>query len=224
MSLLDNLVAYYKYNANANDSTANAYNWTAWGWISFSNAWKIDNCATFPWDNTQITYPDTLEAQLWWAFTYAAWFKFWTWFNMQRCCVWTWWKLNILIAFDSSANKLYMYRWNWSWTQWWEVSASISWLWTDRHHFAVTQTWTTVAMYKDGSALSSSGSIWQTWWVSNQTLQSWFYNNYWTYNWYLDEFWVWNRALSAAEVSALYNWWAWLAYPFSSFVPKIMMF
>lgn len=39
----------------------------------------------------------------------------------------------------------------------------------------------------------------------------------------LDEVGIWNRALSASEVSQLYNGGAGLQYPFSSFIPQIMM-
>ena len=39
----------------------------------------------------------------------------------------------------------------------------------------------------------------------------------------IDEFGVWNRALSASEISSLYNSGVGLQYPFSSFIPLIMM-
>lgn len=213
MALTDNIVWYWTLNTDLSDSVW-WHTWTAIWTLNFSNSWVnawLWNCVTLD-GNEWRTNDSTFEAHMWWALT-RAWrvYNASTTYNVQFITAWTWWKLNNIFAMDNST-KMYVYRWNWAGSQSWPVVSNTHTLSaTTWYHLAITQTWTTVAFYKNGSALwNASWSVSYTWWVSNQVAITKMFTNGGRFS----HVWVWTRALSSTEISQLYNSGNWLAYPF----------
>ncbi len=97
--------------------------------------------------------------------------------------------------------------------------------WTTFHHYVYTYDGTSIRWYVDWTLV-----VWPTAASGGGTTEvrdTWLAilgSNYTSWHWFsgiVDEVWVWNRAITASEVTELYNSWNWLAYPFSTFIPKI---
>jgi hypothetical protein len=53
--------------------------------------------------------------------------------------------------------------------------------------------------------------------------KSWSWSPNYFYTGTIDEVWIWNRAITATEVSTLYNGWTWLSYPFLLWNPAFFL-
>lgn len=216
MALTDNLVAYYKMDETSWTTMVNAVSpWTL-DWtitsVTVNQTGKIWKAYTFSdsqyvslWNNFNYTYVDS--------FSFSCWYK---------------------STDNTNEQYLIAHAWGsvWQFQYWFETyqgTVSMS-VWTNTntskgswvndgnwHHLVGTNNWSEARVYID--------------WVDKWTCTRWT-NTYststymwkrvdwnWTIRWTMDEFWIWNKALSAAEVIALYNSWNWLTYPFSTTSP-----
>ena len=99
----------------------------------------------------------------------------------------------------------------------------------NRHFAVMVYDWWKIYWYIDGSIDSNMNGVTKSNYFSLTNRKMCIGNGQWggeCLDWMVDEVWLWTRALSSSEVSSLYNWWAWLAYPFttSTFIPKIIQF
>lgn len=135
----------------------------------------------------------------------------------DHCIIdWQTWRLLIYWLINSS---WYMWYYDWSVRDFW-VAMTAWW----RHHYVVvfddsTDKW---YLYIDWSKqatepaytardLGWTSSIWTNY---VHAAGSW-------YIWYLDELWVRERCLTQTEITALYNSWNWLTYPFTAPVTTV---
>lgn len=142
-----------------------------------------------------FTYMDdnTQEEIIFWI---GWWASFWVW--------WTSWKPTIYCK-----NK---------WWAWYSASTTVSdnvW-----HHIVLLIDSSSIKIYVDNT-LSLNQTVAWTRSAWDRTLRIWnryvsapaYYLCYWGL---MDEFWRWSRVLTTTEITELYNWWAWLSYPFAS--------
>lgn len=210
-------VAGYKLDNNSNDAvwsnngtdTAITY-WTSYGkineWALFvrASASKIRlpsfnlNTASNPW---------SVQARIKTTTTFT-WTDEWT------------------VISRRTGTNTFQIRWkgSTSWTtvslfDWWVTSTQLQsatindWNW---HHIVVTSSSNTSAkMYTDGSLTGSSTAfsfVTQTITNGNNIGN---FDTWWRcWDWSIDEVFYRGVELTSTEVTALYNWWAWLAYPF----------
>lgn len=231
MALIDNIQAYYKFESNLNDSVW-SNNWTGtaityWTWIIW-NAWA------FNWSTSKdLLWTDTCNFTG--SFTISFWVKFTSvgayevmFSNFNQAPSWIYWywyicrinpsnQVEFVIANDSSVLLT--------------TSATVT-----------TGTWYHIVFVRTGSTWSAIYINWTSS-VSNSSTTnptyptfsfhpciwaleyySWSYLNAQYLNSNIDELWIWTRALTGTEITQLYNWWAWLQYPFSSWNSNFFMF
>lgn len=214
MALTDNIVSYRKMNTNgsfpdsvgSNDGTINGATYTA--------SWKIDWWYNFNGSNQYITTTRTNLPSGNWACTYNIWVKAAsiTWYRTPRF-VWA-----------ELVNQWLFFATDWAGNGW-KISV---WVYGAERILSTgtigTGAWNMITLTHDGSVLrlyinwnadntytgsiavtNSIHSIWRIWAATGQ---------YWS--WDLDEYGIWTRALSAAEITTLYNSWAGKTYPFAS--------
>jgi hypothetical protein len=216
MALTDNLISYYKLEANSNDSVW-SNNWTDTS-ISYVSG-KIWNCASFNWSTstmimnaTDIFWTQPISISLWAYLNTLP-----SWYCILASYVDSTVDSNILdknITVTSSWDaRFFVYDWA---SKYAISTASIStWVW---NHIVWTYDWITLRVYVNWVLWWTTVSAFWTYNFANPKIWiSW--NVTWTVdrvNWKIDELWIYSRALSWSEVSQLYNGWAWLTYPFSS--------
>jgi len=220
MALTDNLVSYYKLDWNSNDSVgSNNGTDTSVSYVSG----KIGNAGSYNGSTSYSTMGNVLDQTGSNAFSISLWIKYsstgndmlvtkqlssgnFTWYALWRNN--TAWKIEFTIV-STASNLLVVHfpddynDWNW-------------------HHIGITyngsKSTSWCVWYIDGNAVtltsvtnSLTGSSTSTAPFNLGSRNNW---NLPT-NWLIDEVWIWNRAITATEVSTLYNGWTWLSYPFS---------
>jgi len=220
MALIDNLVSYYKLETNSNDIVS-WYNWTDTS-ISYVS-WKIGNAASFNWSSSLINLPSSIDSQVSTAISWCWWVYFNTVAGAQYIYVLnnadspevriinSAWVISFLI-YDSWAYQCNISSTTTLVASWWYY---ISCTWTT-NDFKLYINWT-----QEATGTSWSFNID---WAPTHSL--WYYSSAPTQklNWRLDEVGIWSRALTAWEVTQLYNWWSGLAYPLSSWNSNFFMF
>lgn len=218
MALIDNIIAYYKaeWNANAEVWTNGTFTspsyttWKIWQWFNFTTSNYV-NCG----DVYNIEYNLPFTKSFWHKSTDAgaavqllskqdSVTTFWTWIEMNWGKYWCW-----LYQTSTSIRRQTTSTYNdWNW-----------------HHIVITYSGSGagsgVIFYVDWVSVANS-SIWGTDTI-NQTMvnATWFQINWrWnstnsTHTWVMDEIWIWSRVLSWAEITQLYNGWVGLSYPFT---------
>lgn len=221
MALTDWLIAYYKFETNANDSLW-SYNLT-WSNVSY-NTWKIGGWASTNWSGTSNLSASTNFGIDWWNITLSFWVKM----NSEISS----WIQSIINQTSWWTDVWYLvtYEYNW-WTRRLVFDRVRQWiaddqftynttLWTSNYHYIVlTYNWTAITWYLDWSQVWALNCSWnwsfERWNVFAISWLAWDKTIY-PANISIDETWIWNRAISSTEVTQLYNSWAWLTYPFSS--------
>lgn len=218
MALTDNIVAYYKFEWNANDS-ASTNNWTSNNITFSSGNGKILQGGGFNGTSSNITVPT------------SAWLEItWTWISFS---FWIYPTANLTnngVLFKGASSS----QWNYScWFFYgsamrmlFRLNGSISeWSWQATSSSNVSQNvWTHVACTYNGSTQKIYFNWTEVWSQSysssissdTNSLILWYY--YWQaydFQWNIDEVGIWNRWLTSSEVTELYNWWAWISYPFT---------
>lgn len=227
MALIDNIVWYRNFNANANDSTSNANNGSV-TWATNTTG-KINNWYSFDW-NDYITLSTPSVLNFWtWNFTLNCWINpnmsSWNGIIFRKDYEsWSPRRLYSIMFRPDTSRKIQCQLYD-SWTEKIVNSTSSLSNWTrymvtmvrDSTYLNVYINWTYEAQVAHGWINISSNRN-AVWWKLTE------YNEDY-YTWLIDEFGAWSRALSWTEISELYNWWAWLTYPFTtSFIPPVSIF
>ena len=212
MALTDNLRAYYKLE-DANDSTANAYNLTNTGSVSFASAGKIGNSAgTFNTGSQRLGRTDAMGFTSTSTNTWSFWVKFTAVGGYQiDICTTSGANKRVLIYGDSANGRMIAY-----------ANATDNIINTGNssvttgtwYHVVLTHNSGLFELFLNGvsKGTSSPGGTGGA-------------SNYLSYgnpgdsfgaplNGYLDEAGVWDRVLSGTEITQLYNSGAGLQYPF----------
>lgn len=217
MALADNIVAYYKFQGNSNDSV-NTANGTDTSMAYGTSYGKIDKGARFDGSNSYITF--TL-AQPTSAYSLNFWIKHDSVSNDANRGIWDSQNpgnTSTGVSFCYNANldgsntkRLRAYHNNGSWSQTDDLGTTLE----GSSMVMVTLTWdgsrlkfyTNASLVKD-NAYSTAITNWGTVRVGNRTTS----NQYLGAN--VDEYGVWSRALSSTEITTLYNSGNGLQYPF----------
>lgn len=201
------VVAYYKFNGNANDSSGNWYNGTVTGaTLTTDQFWNANSAYSFVNNTDQIlsTAITGVFTQTW-TYTVSCWLKQTSpWVNRF---VWSFqWGSSNRIALVSHTNDFSFNRYNWtSYTS----SSLAGWvsLWA-RIHLVCRSDWWTLKLFKNGVAAAWTSQIYAQW-QSGNVISIWYpgatTNWAWSIAWNIDNVKVRNRALSDAEILALYN-------------------
>lgn len=238
MALTDNLISYYKLDSTwwADSVGSNTMTEANTSYV----AGKIGNWCSFNGSTSQMRNGNiTLSA---WNSPYSI--NFWVKLNAEIA---SWiWALSFLWPDTTNQDTVYYleYQYNW-WTR--RLNYQHYYNWPETYHTLPynvtlwTSNWNMVTLVYSGSWMTlylnwtSAISWWWSWtyWSAwPQNYQKWLtiwsqyvssaYGN--RSNAIIDEFWFWDRAITSGEITELYNWWAWLAYPFSAlatFIPRI---
>ncbi len=217
-TLLTGITAYWKLDessGNAADSkgTNTGVNTT----VTYST-WKINNGAVF---NNVAT--NRLNCGTTWEINTAA-FSISCWINTSKTT-----QQYIFTNMDDNSNEYFLFLTGLitaskvsvyfkdkasPWYHTWTISVCDG-VW---HHIVVTCDSSTIKSYVDnvldinvstGNALVTTARQ-SNWWYRRQ---EWI-NSYPAFSGTIDEGWTWNKALSAAEVTELYNAGTWIQYPF----------
>lgn len=209
MALTDNLVAYYKMDGNSNDSVgSNNGTDTSMSYVTG----KINQGASFNGSSSYINLPFNVDQ----ANDYTCGF----WFNTTNG------SSGYLVDSAKNPNRFVVYL---------DTSKVTYWVKNNTIQTSTisTSTWYYVVVTKDGSTYSlylngtlvttqSAGSATTT--DNNTRLGASEDSAGAKYTGLIDEVGIWSRALSAAEVSQLYNSGAGLQYPFTTNKPSLFPF
>lgn len=214
-TLLNGLLAYYKFESNSNDTvwSLNGTDTSITYWT-----WKIWNGAIWNWSNSKISTASTTLFS-WNDISISFWIKPW--------------------ASQSEVVKTILDYNHWPWNGW--VIQSENANSTGRYYF----TWWNGSAFQGAGAgnwVVLTPDVWQhivytkigtvTKWYVNWT-ETWSFTWSWTlvsasypltilawqgvnrsFNGTMDELWIWNRWLTPAEVTQLYNSWNGISHPF----------
>lgn len=231
MALTTNLQWYYKFESNLNDSVW-SNNWTGtsvtyWTGIIW-NAWIFNGTTSkaLLWNDT-CNFTGSFTISAWVKFTSVGAYKvIFSNYNLSPSVIaWYWFicrinpsnQIEFVIYNDSQvilATSATVTTWTWY---------NIVFVRTESTGSAIYINWT--------SSISNSSTFnpWYTWSAFHPSIGALEYYN-WSYlneqyiNWNIDELWIWTRALTGSEITQLYNSWAWLSYPFSSWNSNFFMF
>lgn len=216
MALDTNLISYYKLDSNSNDSVG-TNNGTDTN-VSYISG-KIGNAGSFNGTST-ILAP---ASDIFWTqpVTISCWIKptaLPTWVNLMMPITFVEstvdnWAFDKSIDFDSSWNVFFRI-FDWA-SKNISISGALSaWNWC---HIVWVYDWTNIKIYANNTA-SWTTAVSGTYNLT--TPKIWFSWSGWgsrvRYNWLIDEVGIWSRALSASEVTELYNSGAWKTYPFTA--------
>lgn len=216
MALNTNLVSYYKFDWNSTDS-AWSNNWTDTN-ISYVSG-KISNCASFNGTSSKITWLPTIPNNN--NFSVNLWMYDSGSISLDMnimADVWGWYFV-VSSHDDTSDSKFRIGFFDTSWKYLKETIGHSLNTWI---MYTITLWGWTLKLYKNWS-LDNSLAVWNVWSIAN-ALQLWQNANTRWYNWRLDEVGIWSMALTAWEVTQLYNWWSGLAYPLSIWSSNFFMF
>lgn len=218
MALTDNLVSYWKLDETSGTTVTDAlsaHNWTASRTNILNNTGKISNWWVFvKASSDRITFGDVYKLTAYTDMSFSFWYKSsasWTdddIISNYWQTVWGWWTID-----QRADNKIHFTTWNGSWSNSWEALSNTTVNDGNWHHIVCIKTWTSWIVYLDGIA-GTSGTIASIAPTDGMFAIGWESRVYWYNDCSVDEVGVWSRALSAWEVTSLYNGWAWLAYPF----------
>jgi len=220
MALTDNIVSYYKWDVNGAFSDSAGSNDGTINWASYTSSWKINWCYDFDGTNDYITVPVTYSITT--QFSYNAWVNIDDYTNKGQIIAhdWTWANRGTQFFIEASTGKVWFYR----------ISSapalvtdliSTSSLWTGGWHMVTATFDDSVGskLYVDGILVDSDTVTTATGNCSLDVYLGKYSASSADYlNWKIDETAIWSRALTSAEVTSLYNSWAWLQYPFTSWV------
>lgn len=221
MALADNLVAYWKLDANGNDAKWTNH-WTISWATSDTTNYKIVSAYLFDAaTETMSLSTATLNNAAMVAGTISFWVRPTAsgsaTDNTSEMII-SKWNIYQSINFQSDDKFSYFY---------YGSDASSNYIRTNAvslnnwHHIVVTWDSTGTTIYRDNNADATT-----VWWTgktptninttnNTQACAIWNNNasNRWPVTWTYDEIGIWSRKLSATEVWYLYNSWNWLAYP-----------
>lgn len=223
MALFDNLVDYWKFDENTGSTVWDYTWWNTWTVTGMTRTTgKINSCGSFNWTSNFVALTDWANATM----SSNAWtISYWMYKNANASSIlaaiiandWSTWNRQFAMWINTSWG-FYFER---NWTQvssWWTTMSNSVW-----YHIVVTYDWTNLISYINaGTANTTAGMS-----ALPSTANALYFGkrNYtWSekyYNWRLDEVGIWSRVLSSAEITELYNWWAWIqptAWAQSSFL------
>ena len=208
MALTDNLYAFYKFNGDATDAVW-SNNLTVNGATS---SWSglIGSCYDFDWVNDNLNRTGLSKSFT--AITASVWFNAdaisggWESrvFHMENV------SNQSVIYLETYLGKYYAICWV-GWAKWLLNPTSPTpwtWAWT---HYVITHTGSAMEMYINGSSVATGWSAWFSV-TADEIIVGWTTSSWWDGR--IDAVWVWDRAITAAEVTELYNGGAWKEYPF----------
>jgi len=212
--LLNNLVSYYKFDTNWSFPDAHWSNdWTING-ATFTASWKINWAYSFDWTNDWIDLPAWTNDPWTWDVSIAFWYKSTQTATNREIYANTVTATNhIRIGHNFTAWKLQVYFFDGTNQDSIASNTTINdWSW---HYIVVTRDTTAWKgyIYIDWSedknfTNTATGSL------TNTDAESiWYRNSASYFGGEADELWIWHRALSADDVTTLYNDWNGLWYP-----------
>lgn len=230
MALTDNLISYYKLDSTwwADSVWSNTMTEANTSYVSGKiGNWCSFNGSTSQMRNGNITLPAGNSP-------YSI--NFWVKLNAE---ISSWvWALSFFWPDGTDQDTEYYleYQYNW-WTRrinyqhyynWPETYHTLPYnvtLWTSNWNmFTMTYSGSVMKLYLNGTEVASGWWGWTYWFSSPYSYQKWLtiwsqyvlstYGN--RSNAIIDEVGIWSRALSASEVTELYNAGAWLQYPFTA--------
>ena len=207
MSLTDNLVAYYKLDGNSNDSVG-SNNGTDTSITYGSSYGKINQGASFNGSSSYINTGSGYGISGSGSFTMSAWIKGSV-ISSNHCIAgFGTGTTGRGITFDVRSSKIYADFYATT-----SVSGTTT-LSTGTWYFAtLTYDGTNMRLYLNGSLEATSSAITANVLIGSQIIGRAFWTSGNFFNGYLDEIGIWSRALSADEVSQLYNSGRGNAYP-----------
>lgn len=221
MALADNLLAYYKFDSNSNDSVG-SNNGTDTN-ITYGTG-KISNSANFNGTSSKVKLG--IQSSMTTNFTIAGWVKT-TVNNAYKGIYYSGENTNAWALFMQNTGKIELLENNLAEYVGTTVLATNTW-----YHVALVKSGdsgTNLTIYingtSDGTASCGGVQTPTTFAYFGIKKESGVDSNFWSGD--LDEFGLWDRALSGAEISQLYNSGSGLSYPFSgggaTYIPTIMM-
>lgn len=221
MALTTNLISYYKADEGSGTTGADAHgsntltvNSNLWTWSGFING---------SFNGTSTTGRNITRAKI----TGVKTLNFW----LYPTKVTGWY-----IFSETNAAERWAMNWTGASKLAGRVNNNASWV-TDNVEFSINTwymvtlviDWASTKLYKNASTVPIT-ITWtpdEMWWAStgaNMGIMNYIPNNNIPYEWKLDELGLWSVALTASEITQLYNGWVWLAYPLtvaSGFIPTI---
>ena len=225
--LLGWLVSYYKCDTDWTFTDSHWSNTGTINWATFNATWKIN------WDYSYITN-DYITID--WVRTSLATTTTWTWsfwFKPDDAtpsgsqALISFWDTNawnrITLEHVASSGALRGVATSWGSNKWnittsgWHGSTSVY------SNVIITQNGTEPNIYVDGVDVGATfptttdKTVWfndlsllDNWRISCRNFNSWWNATF--FNWDIDEVGFWSSVLSASDITALYNGWAWLSY------------
>lgn len=226
--LLGWLVSYYKSDSNSSFPDSHWSNTGITNWPNFTASWKIE------WAYSYITNDFTVIDWVATDMATATQGTFSAWLNLDLAkptgdgmIIWFWdanWDTRL--QFDVTWSNA------WDFRAFMEISTSNKWLvetttapftsWVYAH-VALVQDWVEPVLYVNWVApsqwftVTTDKTAWfnDAPWIDNWNIGCIRFGNLWNHKflaWDVDEIAFYDRALTADEISALYNGWAWLSY------------
>jgi len=217
MALTDNILAYWKLDESSWNATDSVWTNTGvnTGTVTYWTG-KINNWLTPDWGDKYLDCGATGELNTI-EMSWSMWIK--TLVTTEQYIITNSWNntadRRFMCTWLTGANKFFAYAAGKSVPNVLSSWNVCDWNW---HHLVCTVSSTQIILYIDWvweTPVSSTGNI--TTWAQTTLIASRNPANlYPNFNGSIDEVWIWSRALSAAEVTQLYNGGAWLTYPFVS--------
>lgn len=205
MALIDNLISYWKMDWNSNDSHS-INNWTDTSisyvtWLIWSGAEMnaTSDYIAWTWTFPTWTNPSTVSFRVKITEAVVADYRSLFWYGTASS--------NAMRNITTYNGSIYISQY------WYSSSAIASYTLNQWMHIVFVYDWTKFLSY-----INWVYQTWKDWTYSINT--TWTTRQIWCGTFtgakgIYDEVWIWGRALSAGEVTQLYNWWAWFAYPFT---------
>lgn len=220
MALTDWLINYWKLDETSGTTAFDSVGSSDWtiNWATWTTG-KINNGLSLDWTNDRVDFWDTWAINTW-DFSWQIWAKFTAaatkvllskWPNQATIPQWDY--VSIITYNDW---KIWFRLSDWSTLV--EPKTTTAFNNGNWHHIVWVRSWTNASLYINWSLIQT---LWGAGYnidnINSLMLGNFSYLNSSLYFWWqVDEIWVWNRALTSTEVTQLYNSWAGLQYPFSS--------
>lgn len=228
MALTDNLISYYTLNSTwwADSVWSNTMTETNTSYVSG----KISNGCSFNGStSTMRNWNITLSA---WNSPYSlnCWVKLnaeiasWNWSILTLNPDWT--NQDTIYVMSYAYNgwtRRLLYEHYYNWPETYHPITYNQTLWTSNWYMlTATYSWSSMTYYLNGTNVASwwwtgtyGSNAWPTY-IKWLTIGSAYTNSAYSdrTNAIIDEVWYWDREITSSEVTALYNSWNWLSYPF----------
>jgi hypothetical protein len=203
--LLNNLVSYYKCDVNGTFWDSHWSNTWTINWATYTASWKINGAYSYTtndWVDVPLNSTTNFTKSMWVKITADV-----VWHLMSK---YDWSSKMDQLYYYSVDKKIYSNIWQ-VWGNRNTVSTAAISLNT-YYHIAVTRDWTTQKIYLNAWTPVTSAATADNF-VDTVNFDIWRRNDPVNYlSWVLDEIGYWDTALTADDITTLYNWSSWLSY------------